>query len=164
MAQERKRRKRRFEKWVPSHWVMTIAQLGGVNRWHAHWGGTGPGLTLEIVPWWCLILEWVCDRACRPLHHIPFPPIPFKDEDGRWTNLNEYYGDLGCVWDVNIGMWGHNCNWKFAKHYSIPVTEEMVNLFDHDTRIWWMQQTQTHKEWAAQEAADEARDKTEPGV
>ena len=153
------RQKRRFEKWVPSPWVMTLLQLGSANRWNVHWGQKGPGLTLEVVPWWVAILEWFCDRACWPLHRMPFPPIPFRDEDGRWTNLREYYGDLGSIWDYSIGMWGHNCNWKFAKHYPIPVTEEMVSLFDHDTKIWWMQQQQRRVEWDAKEKAEEERER-----
>jgi hypothetical protein len=144
------------------HLLNTILNLGTIRSWYGAMGSDGASLHVETKPWWCYVLDYIADRGCRPLHWIKFPPIPFTDEDGERTNLRQYYGDLGCLWDIYVLNAAWKLTWKFTKEFYVPLTTEQAEgfTFEHE-RIWWMQEAQKHLEWEAEEKARESRDKAQ---
>jgi len=128
--------------------------------WYAS-HGEGPGLHLEITPLWFYLLAQLAERICWPLHRIPLPNWPrcFGDKEGnggQYYTPREYYGDLGCIWDVRILNGVINkLYFKYVKSVWLPLTETQVkNHPCHDDRIWWMQCQQRHLEYKAEEARE----------
>lgn len=146
-----------------NHYLKYVLNLGQLQRWYASHGTSGAQIHLEVIPWWCSVLQFVADRGCWPLHFIEFPDWPeWHDEDFGATTPKQCYGDLGCLWDWYVIQWVYQLTWKFTKDFWIPLTAEQQEKFTHhDTKIWWMQ-NQRSLEWNLKEerAKDECGDKT----
>jgi hypothetical protein len=136
--------------------------------WGASHGSKGPGIFLDEMPFWYFLLMRFCGDFCSwfYLHDLLLPNWPRccgdkeakEDNDGRYYTPQEYYGDLGCLWDhFVLNSFVNKLSPRFVKSVWIPLTEEQAEKHPNlDDRIFWMQETRRWIEYEARKAKREA--------
>ena len=92
-------------------------------------------------------LEWIFDWICFLIPGIPFPPIPMKLKDSesiefndnkKWTNLREWYGDLNSWFCVAIHNRISDYCWKRidCRDIKVDYNELKKATYDKEKRFW----------------------------
>ena len=113
---------------------------------------------LERKTWWVWVLEVVSDFLCDKCPAISFPPIPIRlsrkdakelNDNKRWTNFKDSYGDLSQWWHVKI----HDPVFQFCTRKtnteSLEITYDKAHeLFYEGDKRFWDEEVKIAKEWA----------------
>ena len=163
-------------------WFKSVVQFR-VKRWHTAMRGWDEKdirviICLEDSIWYWVVLEFLFwDVQTYVCHYSDFVKLPKfirnwkrnwdKDDPQYVGTFEDWYGDsIHSLWHAHVcdpllqWVWRHKSFNKAEPQWEMTL-DEARKTFAHDPVIWqWVEkELEQHKQWDAEEAAEEAAEK-----